>query len=101
MVAARRTRVPAAANTIFARVTSWAWPMRLDDPDDWGFARYHASTRTYIDSRLPNGAYTGTPHQALDTAARPLPQRPRRLNSNPAGLTRSLARYCNRPSRIM
>jgi hypothetical protein len=40
----------------------------LGDPDDWGFALYHASTQTYIDGRLPNGAFTGTPEQALDTA---------------------------------
>jgi len=40
----------------------------LGDPDDWGFALYQASTGTYIDSQLPNGADTGTPKQALDTA---------------------------------
>jgi hypothetical protein len=85
----------AAANTILARVTSRAWavPRRtnassgyltawltatesirlcriqyLGDPDNWGFALYQASTGTYIDSQLPNGADTGTPTQALDTA---------------------------------
>ena len=40
----------------------------LGDPDNWGFALYQASTGTYIDSQLPNGADTGTPTQALDTA---------------------------------
>ena len=40
----------------------------LGDPDDWGFALYQASTETYIDSQLPNGADTGTPKRALDTA---------------------------------
>jgi len=40
----------------------------LGDPDNWGFAIYQASTGTYIDSQLPNGADTGTPTQALDTA---------------------------------
>ena len=40
----------------------------LGDADDWAFALYQASTETYTDSRLPTGAFTGTPTQALDTA---------------------------------
>lgn len=40
----------------------------LGDPDHWGFALYQASTETYTDTRLPTGAFTGTPHQALDCA---------------------------------
>ena len=40
----------------------------LGDADDWAFALYQASTETYTDSRLPTGAFTGTPTEALDTA---------------------------------
>ncbi len=40
----------------------------LGDPDSWGFDLYQASTETYTGSRLPNGAFTGSPIQALDTA---------------------------------
>jgi hypothetical protein len=40
----------------------------LGDADDWAFALYQASTETYTDSRLPTGAFTGTPTQALETA---------------------------------
>ena len=40
----------------------------LGDADDWAFALYQASTETYTDSRLPTGAFTGNPTEALDTA---------------------------------
>ena len=40
----------------------------LGDPDQWGFALYKASTGIYTDTRLPTGAFTATPQQALDCA---------------------------------
>jgi hypothetical protein len=40
----------------------------LGDPDDYAFALYQASTETYAESRLPTGAFTGTPREALDCA---------------------------------
>lgn len=36
--------------------------------DHYAFALYQASTETYAETRLPTGAYTGTPQQALDCA---------------------------------
>jgi len=36
--------------------------------DRFGFALYQASTESYVDARLPDGAFTGSPRQALDTA---------------------------------
>jgi hypothetical protein len=66
----------------------------LGDPDDWGFALYHASTQTYIDGRLPQRClhrHTGTSPRHRP---RPLPQRPHSLaNRPPEGLTRCCASY--------
>lgn len=36
--------------------------------DHYGFALYQASTETYAEARLPNGAFTATPREALDCA---------------------------------
>src|SRR5664279_4633015 len=55
----------------------------LGDPDNWGFAIYQASTQTYIDGRLPNGAFTGTPEQALDTASASTSKTPQPGKSTP------------------
>ena len=60
----------------------------LGDADDWAFALYQASTETYNDSRLPTGAFTGTPTEAwtphsVSTSTTPQPGRsnPRRINA--------------------
>ena len=36
--------------------------------DDWEFALYDPATDTYQDTVLPDGAFTGTPQDALDCA---------------------------------
>ncbi len=36
--------------------------------DHYGFALYQASSQTYADTRLPTGAWTATPQEALDCA---------------------------------
>ena len=36
--------------------------------DHYGFALYQASSETYADTRLPTGAWTATPQEALDCA---------------------------------
>ena len=40
----------------------------LGADDDWAFALYDPATDTYQDTILPNGAFTGTPQEALDCA---------------------------------
>ena len=50
--------------------------------DHYGFALYRASTENYAEARLPTGAFTATPRQALDCALG-LPQRSRRLADRP------------------
>ena len=42
----------------------------LGTDDDWAFALYDPATDTYQDTVLPDGAFTGTPQDALDCACR-------------------------------
>src|SRR6266540_692120 len=42
----------------------------LGADDDWAFALYDPATDSYQDTALPDGAFTGTPQDALDCACR-------------------------------